>query len=117
MAKQTLENGVETATCKICGQTVMLSDDARELYPNITDPDELASMNCQCEGGEKWREAKKQEAINMAFVKRAERDLADFMRENEYKRVLVVDGYGNTASLLRMEKGDIKITTSLKKII
>lgn len=35
MAKQTLENGVETATCKICGQTVMLQDEARELYARM----------------------------------------------------------------------------------
>lgn len=117
MEEQTLDNGVKTATCKICGQTVMLSDEAREAYPTIKDPDELASMNCQCEGGEKWREAKKQEANNNAFVKYAEHGIADFMRDNGYKRVLVVDEYGNTASLLRMEKGDIKITTSPKKII
>lgn len=117
MAEQALDNGIKTATCKICGQTVMLQEETREMYPSITDPDELASMACQCEGGEKWREAKRQEAINMAFVKYAERGLADFMRENSYKRVMVVDENGNTASLWRMEKGDIKITTSLKKII
>lgn len=39
------------------------------------------------------------------------------MKENDYKRVVVQDSHGNTAALLRMEKGDIKITTSLKKII
>ena len=117
MEEQTLDNGIKTATCKICGQTVMLSDEARAAYPTITDPDELASMNCQCEGGERWREAKRQEAINMDFVQYAERSLAEFMRDNNFKRVLVVYDYGNTASLWRMEKGDIKITTSLKKII
>lgn len=113
----TKENEIKNGVCKNCGQTIILSEDLCAEYPNVTEADELASLTCECEAGKKWREAKKQEVINIAFTNYAEHDLVDFMRSQDYKRVLVQDKYGNTASLFKMEKGDIKITTSLKRII
>lgn len=111
------QKDLKTGVCKMCRQSVMIAPDMEAEYPSVTEIDELATLECCCEEGKKWREAKRQEITNTQFVSYAEHELAEFMKENDYKRVVVQDSHGNTAALLRMEKGDIKITTSLKKII
>lgn len=107
----------KTATCKMCGQGSLLTDELKTEYPGVSETDELATLACTCEQGKKWREAKRQERINAGFISYAEHELVDFMKDRDYKVVMVKDNYGNMASLLKLEKGDIKITTQLKKII
>lgn len=107
----------KNGACKMCGQGTLLTDELKGQYPGVTEADELATLACSCDAGKKWREAKKQERINAEFINYAEHDLVDFMRDQEFKIVYVQDNYGNSVRLLRMEKGEIKIATQLKKII
>lgn len=103
--------------CKHCGQSKIITDEDRKVYPNVKDTEELASLTCVCEDGRKYREAKRQEVVNMQFISFVKNDLLEFMRENDLKRMSVVDDNGNYAVLLRLEKGDTKITTSLKEVV
>ena len=102
-------------TCKNCGQTMMINT-VREQFPDYTNPDDLASMACECEVGKKWRKEKEQEAANTRFIKFIENDALAFMQKNELKRISIQDTNGNGAVLHLFENGDIKASTTLKKV-
>lgn len=104
-------------TCSKCGQMVDLAGIDESTLPKAADNDELATYACQCPDGAAFREAKIQEERNNQFTRFAEEDVKAWMQENELKRVAVRDSYGNSAVLLRMEKGEINATITSKRVM
>jgi hypothetical protein len=113
-----MSDNQKTGTCRHCGQTAIISDDTRKVYEGIEDVDELATLSCQCEDGRDYREAKRQEIVNLQFISFSENGLLAFMRANNLKHIKIADMNGNSAFAMRLEKGgDVKIITSLKKVV
>ena len=112
-----MSEGTNSGACRFCEQTKIITTEDRKVYPTVEDADELAALTCVCEDGRKYREAKRQEVKNLQFIDFVEHGLLEYMRENDLKAISVQDDNGNRGQLLRMEKGDTKITTSLKKVV
>ena len=106
-----------SGACRFCGQTKIISREDKLVYPGIEDADELAALTCVCEDGRTYREAKRQEVNNLEFINFVEHDLKDYMDDNDLKAISVQDDNGNRGSLLRLEKGNVKIVTTLKKVV
>ena len=73
----------------------------------------MAAYECECEGADAHRDVED----NKRFEQFAKTEVKDFMETHKLKRILVGDERGNKADLLRMEKGDIKVSTTLKEFI
>lgn len=98
--------------CKYCGQERVFDED-QVKGRSQEELDSMASYECECEGAEAHRDVED----NKRFEQFADTEVKEFMEKHGLKGIVVKDARGNKADLLRMEKGDIKVSTTTKKFI
>lgn len=99
-------------TCRFCGQT-HLFDPAEVEGKTQEELNGMAAYECECEGAEAAREIEE----NRRFQEFAKTEVLQFMQAHDLKQISIRDSRGNSTVLLRMEKGDVRITTTIKEII